>query len=1121
MKWRVDSLSICPSSLLARFLENLISKQSIRSLFSGLFAAALAMVFSHAAAAQGISFVTSRDFPVGQIPSSVVVGDFNGDGKLDIVTGNQFSSTISVLLGKGDGTFQPVVTYAPGGSPNAVITGDFNGDGKLDILTVNGNSSVSVLLGIGDGTFRPPVITPFVSNSPTLLAVGDFNGDGKLDLVMPVSVPQLGNCAFTVMLGNGDGTFAPAGTPSAGPIPIPSVIQAADINRDGKLDLVASVGGNVAVFLGTGNGSFQQALNSAAGITGNFLAVADFNGDGKPDVVVGQSGAGLAVLLSNGNGTFGPPVVPTSLTVGGPVFASDINGDGKQDIFFVSLSGVDVLFGNGDGTFQMQPVQSFVPGPPLILGDFNGDGKPDVAGIGIGNPSTGNALDIVSVALGRGDGSFLSSPLISVNCQCRDAFADVDILIGDLNGDGIPDLVYMQTFPQFGTVLATLMGQGGGAYSAPVTFPGPGGTIANLAGGDFNNDGKLDFAISGAAIQVFLGNGDGTFQSTAQYGPQNSPFVAAADVNGDGKLDLVTADGTAKTVSVLLGNGDGTFGFATSFPVGNSANSLVVGDFNKDGQPDLAVATGSSVAVLLGTGNGTFGTAVEYNAGAGGTNVAAGDLNHDGNLDLVVSNSSSNYVSVLLGKGDGTFSPPVNITVGSTPTTIALSDFNLDGNQDIAVYNSDWGDIAVLLGNGDGTFQLPQYFRSGLSFSFKAGDLNGDGSPDIVTSGIALLFNRAAGPATVLAPSLVAFGNEGLAFPSLQRTVTVSNTGAAALNIGSIAISGAQSTDFSQTNTCGTTLTVGANCKISITFTPSALGLRTAIIQIVDNAYNTPQSIGLSGTGVAAAPAVSLSPGTLTFSTQAIGLTSTPQTIALSNPGSAPLNITSITTSGDFGATNNCGNAVAGRANCSINITFTPTAAGVRSGLLSIADNASGSPQTVALTGTGSTPSMSLGVATGSSSSATVLAGQPASYTLSIGGGGFSGTASLSCSGAPRGATCSVPSSVMVNATSALTFTVSVTTMSNTLTASRSNISLSPARLAIALFVFGILPGARRRRRGTLPWLLLAVVLLLCSCGGSGPQSNPNGTPVGTYTLTVTATSGSTSQSIPLTLTVQ
>ena len=1117
MKW--------PIAALPRFLEGLLARRSIRWLFSWLIAATLAMAFSRAATAQGVSFVTSRDFPVGQVPSSVVVGDFNGDGKLDIVTGNQFSSTISVLLGKGDGTFQPAASYATGASPNTVFTGDFNGDGKLDILTVNGDSTVSVLLGNGDGTFKPPVSTPFVSNSAGLLTVGDFNGDGKLDLVMPVAVPQVGDCAFTVMLGNGDGTFAPAITPSAGPTPIPAVLRAGDINRDGKLDLVAVVGTNVAVFLGNGNGSFQQVVNSGAGMTGSSLAVADFNGDGKPDIVVGgTSAAGIAVLLGNGDGTFGASVVVSALSSSGAVFAGDINGDGKQDILFVGLSGVDVLLGNGDGTFQKQAVISPVGGTSFSLGDFNGDGKPDVAGIGIGNPSNGNSVDIVSVALGRGDGSFLSSPQISINCQCRDAFADVDILIGDLNGDGISDLVYMQTFPQFGTVLATLMGQGGGAYSAPVTFPGPGGTIANLAGGDFNNDGKLDFAVSGAAIEVFLGNGDGTFHSTAEYGPQNSPFVAAADVNGDGKLDLVTADGTAKTVSVLLGNGDGTFGFATSFPVGNSANSLVVGDFNKDGKPDLAVATGSSVAVLLGTGDGTFGTAVEYNAGAGGTNVAVGDLNHDGNLDLVVSNSSSNYVSVLLGKGDGTFSPPVNIAVGGAPTTIALSDFNLDGNQDIAVYNSDWGDIAVLLGNGGGTFQLPQYFRSGESFSFKAGDLNGDGSPDIVTSGIALLFNRAAGPAAVLAPSLVAFGNEGLAFPSLQRTVTVSNTGAAALNIGSVAISGAQSTDFSQTNTCGTTLAVGANCKISITFTPSALGLRTAMIQIVDNAYNTPQNIGLSGTGVAATPAVSLSPGTLTFSTQAIGLTSTPQAVSLSNPGSAALSITSMTTSGDFAQTNNCGNSVAARAGCSINITFAPTAAGMRSGMLSIADNASGSPHTVALAGTGSAASFDLGVASGSSGTATVTAGQPASYTLSIGGGGFSGIVTLSCSGAPIGANCSVPSSVMVSAATASTFTVNVTTTSNALAASHSSISLFPELWAIALFGFWILPGARRGRRWAVPLSSLGVVLLLCSCGGggsSGPQSNPNATPPGTYTLTVNATSGSTNQSIPLTLKVQ
>jgi hypothetical protein len=998
-----------------------------RSLFFELITATVAITLSPMAPAQSVSFAATRDFPVGQSPTSVAVGDFKGDGKLDIVTASAFSSnTISVLVGNGDGTFQPAASYGAGTNPIAVWTGDFNGDGKLDILTVNSDSSVSVLLGNGNGTFQSPVVTSFVSNDPKALTVGDFNGDGKLDLAMPVSVPQVGDCALVVMLGKGDGTFAPAGAPSAGPVPIPDSMVAADINGDGKLDLVAVavVGVNVTVFLGNGDGTFQTALNSPTGISSAFLAVADFNGDGIPDVVLSGS-SGLAVLLGKGDGTFGPAILASS-NDSGQVFVGDLNGDGKADIIAVAepSGGIGVLLGNGDGTFQ--PLIGTLlgtvvgEGTSLALGDFNGDGKSDVVSIGI---TPNGASPVVSVSLGKGDGTFLLGTEIQVSCVCFDAGGAQSILVGDLNGDGKSDLVYLQTFPAFGYVVATLLGNGDGTFATPVTF-GMNGYLfgtANVAAGDFNNDGKLDLAITAGHVGVFLGKGDGTFQPEVDYGGQNAVFVAVADFNGDGKADLVTADATANTVSVLLGNGDGTFGFAKSFPVGNAANSLVVGDFNNDGNPDVAVATGNSVAVLLGNGDGTFGTAVQYNAGAGGTNVAAGDLNHDGNLDLVVSNSSSNYISVLLGKGDGTFSAPVNINVGSSPTWIAISDFNLDGKQDIAVLNPGWGDIAILLGNGDGTFQAAQYFGTGgySLGSFTVGDLNGDGAPDIANTGILLLLNQAAVPGAVLSSRTVAFGNQGMGIPSSAQTVTVSNTGAAALNIASITISGAQSSDFAEMNNCGTTLAIGANCTVSITFTPSALGTRTANIQIADNAYNTPQIIGVGGVGI---------------------------------------------------------------------------------------------------------PTLKLGVASGSSGSATVPAGQPASYTLAIGGGGLGGTATLTCTGAPKGATCSVPASVNVNAASASTFTVSVTTTPRTLAALPSD-TLRTGWWAIAIFGFVILPGAVRRGRWTLRLLPLALLLMIGSCGGgnssSGPQPNPNGTPVGTSILTVTATSGSTSQSIPLTLNVQ
>lgn len=197
---------------------------------------------------------------------------------------------------------------------------------------------------------------------------------------------------------------------------------------------------------------------------------------------------------------------------------------------------------------------------------------------------------------------------------------------------------------------------------------------------------------------------------------------------------------------------------------------------------------------------------------------------------------------------------------------------------------------------------------------------------------------------------------------------------------------------------------------------------------------------------------------------------------------------------------------------CTISIALTPAATGSRSAAVRISDNASTSPQVVALSGTGTSDSLGLGIAGGGSSSATVAAGNPACYMLSIGRVGSSAT--LNCGGAPKGAYCSVASMVGVSATTASTFAVNVTTTSRTLANSRLDTSVSPMCWALGMFGFLVLPNAGRKARKAVGLLPLVLLLLICSCGGfSGPRSNPNGTPVGTYPLTLTATSGLTSQS--------
>jgi hypothetical protein len=335
----------------------------------------------------------------------------------------------------------------------------------------------------------------------------------------------------------------------------------------------------------------------------------------------------------------------------------------------------------------------------------------------------------------------------------------VSVAVGDFNGDGILDLAVANS-TYYGTV-SVLLGQGDGTFLPALTFPAGGYYPSSVAVGDFNGDGKLDLAVADLGkVSVLLGNGDGTFLPAQSFpvGIENLS-LAVGDFNGDGHLDLAVSDygdGWDAEVWVLLGHGDGSFGPAQSVYDGSlSALSVTVGDFNGDGKPDLAVASGTNpngtVSVLLGKGDGSFLPALTFPAGYNPSAVAVGDFNGDGIPDLAVANGGTNpsngSVSVLLGNGDGTFQAAVNYPAGSYPNSVAVADFNGDGILDLAVasYTSS-GTVSVLLGQGDGTFLPAQAFPAGgYPSSVAVGDFNGDGWPDLAAAAgnVSILLNDA------------------------------------------------------------------------------------------------------------------------------------------------------------------------------------------------------------------------------------------------------------------------------------------------------------------------------------------------------------------------------------------
>jgi hypothetical protein len=1078
--------------------------------------ALLIMLLPSLAVAQGqYNFIVPPTFTG---TGNLFAADFNGDGKLDLL-----DSYGNLQLGNGDGTFIPGPSVA--GTPLAVA--DFNGDGKPDVLE-QGTGTLLVLLGNGDGTFQAPISTDSGADL-TGIAAGDLNGDGKADVV------GVFNGSMLVYLSKGDGTFA-AGVPySLGTTSTPSApMTLADFNGDKKTDAAVSIDssngpGQEIVFLGNGDGTFRTALTSP-GVDGPESVVAgDFNGDGKLDLAISFSGTptsvppGVSVLLGNGDGTFQAPtiVIPTD----GSLAVADLNGDGKLDLVLQNfpanwISWAEIYLGNGNGTFSntrsyFLNVEAFPSGVPVIA-DFNLDGKPDVA--------AGDYL-----LLGNGDGTFqgvAGLPLPFTYCGCG-GFGAALAVVGDFDKNAAPYIAAIN-----GSNLDILSNDGAATLALAHTYtlqqPTPG-----IATGDLNGDGNLDLVVASGntGYSVLLGNGDGSFQPPAFYQLANAGYsIVLADFNRDGKLDLAIPAGN-QTVAVLLGNGNGTFG-APIYTFDGGGGSLVSADFNGDGKPDLAAVGASGITILLGNGDGTFQTATFISTVTGESLLFTADLNGDGKPDLI---TGGGYV--FLGNGDGTFTALAYKGI----SVYALADINGDGKPDVIGPQTSTQCCGFYLGNGDGTFGpyiSVLNIESGKIFQFVPGfvlaaDMTAAGKQDVIMGGgsvpgVFVLINI-TNPVTVnLVPTSLFFlppQPVGVSSPPLIARLT--NTGSLNLTISSIQITGANGGDFSMTTGCAPTFPPNDSCKFNVTFTPTAYGLRSAFLTITDNAPNSPQSVRLSGIGAGAA--VALKPTSLTFPSETIGVTSPAQPVMLTVVGgNAALSISSIATQGDFAQTNNCPSSIPVGSGCIINVTFTPTAAGALNGSLVLTDNA-GTPQQVSLTGTGVSGTLGLAVAPGGSSSATVAAGAMATYKLTIGGAGFSGMASLTCTGAPQGANCSFPSGATMNvsATTATPFNVTVTTTSRSMAAfsPRSTSSHSWLWAMVLMGVF-ILPNAKPRKR--LAWrivrlspLVLMLLLSGCGSGNGGTSTNMNGTPAGTYALRVNATAGSVNPSVALTLTVQ
>jgi hypothetical protein len=630
---------------------------------------------------------------------------------------------------------------------------------------------------------------------------------------------------------------------------------------------------------------------------------------------------------------------------------------------------------------------------------------------------------------------------------------------------------------------------------------------------------KMNPAGSALVYSTYLG-GSGHLFNLAPSGGGDSAYGIAIDSAGVAFVAGLTGSLDFPTVNAVQSSNNSADKFTTFVACLNAAGSALaystyLGGTGDDQANGIAIDSSDDAYVTGTTTSTDFPTVTPIQSSPAG--VFAAQISPPAAVTFFP--ASINFGTV---PGDTT-SPERIVTV--TPignTAISLTSITISGDFTLET-------VATSCPYGGGTLAAGLNCTINVSFMPTAtgprtGNLSiaysGVGSPQVVPlSGVGIV------SAVNVFPASLSFPGQDVGTQGAPQPVTLTNIGEVQLDIGSVAVT----SGWTQNNNCLPYISAKGSCTINVSFEPTVIGPLTGTLTITDYAGNSPQTVALSGTGFA--PVASLSATVLTFPGQTVSTTSSPQTLTLSDTGSGALTPLTINVSGDFAQTNTCAGSVASGSSCTITVTFTPTASGARSGALMLTDNASNSPQTVTLSGTGqdftfSTPS-------GSSSTATVTPGQTAQYKLAVTSvSGFSQPVSLSCAGVPSEATC-----VASPATAApgSTFYVLVTTTAPSSAAPRTfpppplpRPQVLPLLAMLLVCIAGLLLASRRARAGRRAAFLplaagLLLALALAGCGGGGPAPNSNhGTPTGIYTLTVTGTltSGSSSVSHSATLTL-
>ena len=736
------------------------------------------------------SFAAKVDFTTGTNPQSVALGDLDGDGKPDLAVANLISNTVSVIRNLSmsgsinSGSFAAKVDFTTGTNPTSVALGDLDGDGKPDLAVANnGSVTVSVFrntatsgsIDIGSFAAKVDFATGF---GPRSVALGDLDGDGKPDLAVANigsnTVSVFRNIATSGSIGTG--SFAAKVDFATGTQPIS--VALGDLDGDGKPELaVANLASNtVSVIRNTatsgsiGSGSFAAKVDFATGTNPFSVALGDLDGDGKPDLAVANLGSNTVSVLRNADllsviTSFSPlsakpgDVVTLTGTNFNATASSNIVffGATRASVTAASATSVTVTVPSGatyapltllntGSSLAASSVRNFTPtyspaktaitatdfqakqdfstgSTPrsVALGDLDGDGKPDLVVANYGS-FTVSVYRNTSMSGSIGSGSFATKVDFTTGTQ------PISVALGDLDGDGKPELVVANYSSNSVSVFRNMATSGSivaGSFAAKVDFT-TGVTPYSVALGDLDGDGKPDLAVanSGSGSVSVIRNlsisgsiGAGSFADKVDFGTGNGPWsVATGDLDGDGRSDLAVANSIPATVSVIRNTATrgsidaGSFATKVDFATGLTPYSVAIGDLDGDGKPDFAVANGGSttISVIRNTatsgsiGTGSFAAKVDFATGSSPISIALGDLDGDGKPDLAVANLNSNTVSVIRNTATsgsiaiGSFATKVDFTTGSFPASLALGDLDGDGKPELATTNYNSSTVSVL-----------------------------------------------------------------------------------------------------------------------------------------------------------------------------------------------------------------------------------------------------------------------------------------------------------------------------------------------------------------------------------------------------------------------------------------